>query len=158
MCEMTHTVPKNILCNIVMSGRNYKQPVCLQWETGLKMENYTVIKEGGNKKKKRGRKCSMSWYGKIVLNIKRKEQGAELCIKWYVHKRGVTKRLIPWTRAWQSTPVFLPGESHGQSSLVGYGPQGHSVRHEWCDLAHMHACRGLYLYILKTSFERMPIS
>ena len=22
------------------------------------------------------------------------------------------------------TPVFLPGESHGQRSLVGYGPQG----------------------------------
>ena len=28
---------------------------------------------------------------------------------------------IPWRRAWQSTPVFLPGESHGQRSLVGYG-------------------------------------
>ena len=26
----------------------------------------------------------------------------------------------PWRRAWQSTPVFLPGESHGQRSLVGY--------------------------------------
>ena len=26
---------------------------------------------------------------------------------------------------WQSTPVFLPGESHGQRSLVGYGPWGH---------------------------------
>ena len=25
---------------------------------------------------------------------------------------------IPW-RAWQSTPVFLPGESHGQRSLAG---------------------------------------
>ena len=24
----------------------------------------------------------------------------------------------------QPTPVFLPGESHGQRSLVGYGPQG----------------------------------
>ena len=23
---------------------------------------------------------------------------------------------------WQPTPVFLPGESHGQSSLVGYSP------------------------------------
>ena len=23
-----------------------------------------------------------------------------------------------------ATPVFLPGESHGQSSLAGYGPQG----------------------------------
>ena len=32
---------------------------------------------------------------------------------------------IPWRRAWQSTPVFLPGESHGQRSLVGYSPQGH---------------------------------
>ena len=25
-----------------------------------------------------------------------------------------------WRRAWQPTPVFLPGESHGQRSLVGY--------------------------------------
>ena len=31
---------------------------------------------------------------------------------------------IPWRRAWQSTPVFLPGESHGQRSLVGYSPWG----------------------------------
>jgi len=28
---------------------------------------------------------------------------------------------IPLKRAWQSTPVFLPGESHGQRSLAGYG-------------------------------------
>ena len=26
---------------------------------------------------------------------------------------------IPWRRNWQPTPVFLPGESHGQRSLVG---------------------------------------
>ena len=31
---------------------------------------------------------------------------------------------IPWRRAWQPTPVFLPGESHGQRSLAGYSPQG----------------------------------
>ena len=29
---------------------------------------------------------------------------------------------IPWRRAWQPTPVFLPGESHGQRSRPG-GPQ-----------------------------------
>ena len=29
-------------------------------------------------------------------------------------------RKIPWRREWQPTPVFLPGESHGQKSLVGY--------------------------------------
>ena len=31
---------------------------------------------------------------------------------------------IPWRGAWQPTPVFLPGESHGQRSLVGYRPWG----------------------------------
>ena len=32
---------------------------------------------------------------------------------------------IPWRRTWQPTPVFLPGESHGQRSLEGYSPWGH---------------------------------
>ena len=31
---------------------------------------------------------------------------------------------IPWRRRWQPTPVFLPGECHGQRSLVGYSSQG----------------------------------
>ena len=35
-------------------------------------------------------------------------------------------RKIRWRRKWQSTPVFLPGESHGQRSLVGYSPWGHA--------------------------------
>ena len=30
-----------------------------------------------------------------------------------------------WRRKWQPTPVFLPGESHGQRSLVGYSPWDH---------------------------------
>ena len=38
---------------------------------------------------------------------------------------------IPWSRKWPPTPVFLPGKSHGQSSLVGYSPQGRRVRHNW---------------------------
>ena len=32
---------------------------------------------------------------------------------------------IPWRRAWQLTPVFLLGESHGQRYLVGYSPWSH---------------------------------
>ena len=51
--------------------------------------------------------------------------GKELTCQCRRHKRhrfdpGVGK--IPWRRAWQPTPVFLPGESHGQRSLVGYSP------------------------------------
>ena len=33
-------------------------------------------------------------------------------------------RKIPWRTKWQPTPVFLPGESQGQRSLVGYSQQG----------------------------------
>ena len=40
-----------------------------------------------------------------------KRQGFDPCV-----------RNIPWRRAWQPTPVFLPGESHGQRSLAGYSP------------------------------------
>ena len=32
----------------------------------------------------------------------------------------------PWRRAWLPTPVFLPGDSHEQRSLVGYSPWGHT--------------------------------
>ena len=32
---------------------------------------------------------------------------------------------IPCRRKWQPTPVFLPGESHGQRSLVGYSAWSH---------------------------------
>ena len=32
-----------------------------------------------------------------------------------------------WRRKWQPAPVFWPGKSHGQRSLVGYRPWGHKV-------------------------------
>ena len=32
---------------------------------------------------------------------------------------------LHWRRKWQPTPVFLPGEFHGQRSLAGYSPWGH---------------------------------
>ena len=41
--------------------------------------------------------------------------------------------MIPWSSKERPTPVFLTGESHGQSSLVGYSLQGHeeSDSTEW---------------------------
>ena len=41
------------------------------------------------------------------------------------HRFNSWVRKIPWRRVWQSTPGFLPGESHGQRSLEGYSSQGH---------------------------------
>ena len=41
-------------------------------------------------------------------------------------RRGFDPWKIPWRRAGRPTPVFLPGESHRDRSLVGYSPQGHT--------------------------------
>ena len=38
---------------------------------------------------------------------------------------------IPWRRKWHPTLISLPGESHGQRSLVDCSPWGHKrVRHD----------------------------
>ena len=47
-------------------------------------------------------------------------------------------RKIPWRRAQQRNPVFLPGESHGRRGLVGYSPWGCRVRHDWRNSTHTH--------------------
>ena len=43
-------------------------------------------------------------------------------VHYYVENPWVGK--IIWRRKWQSTPIFLPGKSHGQRSLAGYNPWG----------------------------------
>ena len=51
-----------------------------------------------------------------------------MCLQWRSCRRhgfNPWVRKVPWKRAWQPTPVFLPGESHGQVSLVGYSPYSH---------------------------------
>ena len=51
---------------------------------------------------------------------------------------------IPWSRKWQPTPVFLPGESHGQGSLVHYSPRGcKRVRQDLATEQQQH----LYIWI-----------
>ena len=47
---------------------------------------------------------------------------------------------MPWRRQWQPTPVSLPGESHGQRSLVSNSPSMglQRVGYDWIDLACTH--------------------
>ena len=49
---------------------------------------------------------------------------------------------IPWRRAWQPTPVFLPRESHGERSLADYSPVGHkeldATKHTGIENAYTH--------------------
>ena len=45
-------------------------------------------------------------------------------------------RKIPWRREWQPTPVFVPGEFHGQSRLVCYSLWACKVSHDWATNTH----------------------
>ena len=51
---------------------------------------------------------------------------------------------MPWRRKWQPTPVFLPGKSHGQGSLVGCSPWGcRRVGHNLATKQHSY----IYIYV-----------
>ena len=47
---------------------------------------------------------------------------------------------IPWRREGQPTPVFLPGESHGQKGLADYSPRG-CKESDMTKRLSLHACR-----------------
>ena len=63
----------------------------------------------------------------------------------------VTK--IPWRRAWQPTPVFMPGESHEQSSLVGYTVFRVTKSQTW--LKWLRTCTR-HLFNIDLNDERSP--
>ena len=57
-------------------------------------------------------------------------------------RRGFDPRVrrITWKRAWQPTPIFLPGEFHVERSLVGFSLWGHRESDTTERLSHMDTC------------------
>ena len=92
-------------------------------------------------------RCDLPW--KHIYDTHKKRQGTKHCVEydpgfwmstilkglpsWLSGKRLACQcrrpgfdpwvRKIPCRRNWQPTPVFLPGKSHSQRSLVGYNPR-----------------------------------
>ena len=62
----------------------------------------------------------------IMFGLPSGTSGKELACQCSRHETGAQSLglTIPWRRAWQPTLAFLPRESHGQRSIVGYSPQG----------------------------------
>ena len=70
-------------------------------------------------------------------------QRLSICLQCWSHRRcgfDLWVGTIPWRRAWQPTPVFLPGESRGQRSLEGYSPLGGKESNMTEAHAHTHIC------------------
>ena len=70
---------------------------------------------------------------------------------------------IFWRREWQPTPVFLPGEFHGQRSLTGYSPQGCRVGHSslvlvWATNTNSGVQGDILFELLVVAFRLMEVS
>ena len=76
-----------------------------------------------------------------------RKESARQCRRHKRHGFNAWVRKIPWKRLWQPTPVFLPGESHGQRSPVG---------HDWSHLACTHALNSLQSWQLIAHKKGMP--
>ena len=84
--------------------------------------------------------------------------------------KAMIKWLFPYQNLWplvnhvylQPTPVFLPGEFHGQRRLVGYSPGGHKESNTtvWLERERdaksktMMRCKGKYKQILEISIHK----
>ena len=86
-------------------------------------------------------------YGKTLPGPSEVRRGLRLGCAMVVGAASVAQRWfspwvgkIPWRRAWQPTPPFLPGESDGQRSLAGYSPGDHKEvdRTKATEYAHTH--------------------
>ena len=54
---------------------------------------------------------------------------------------------FPLSRKWQPTPIFLPGKSHGQRSLLIYSPWGHKeLDTTECTCTHQICFLNTHLY------------
>ena len=80
------------------------------------LNHYSLIQEFISKTKE-----------KILLRTKVPggSDGKRICLQYGRPRFDHWVCKIPWGREWQPTPVFLPGESHGQRSLADYSPWGH---------------------------------
>ena len=87
------------------------EPQGTTMETQILRDN---SEEVGRKKISNGRNiCSILWF-----------RWYRICLQCGSSRFDPWVGKIPWRRKWLPTPVFLPGESHGQRRLVGYSPWG----------------------------------
>ena len=85
-------------------------------------------------------KLESRWPGEITITSDMQMiwlRGESICLQGRRPGFNPWVRKIPWRRKWQPTPVFLPGESHGRRSLVGYSPWGHKES-DTTDRLHFH--------------------
>ena len=77
-----------------------------------------------------------AWDSQVALVVKNLPTNAGWCKR---HRLDPWLRKIPWSKKWQTAPVFLPGKSHGQRSLMGYSLWG-GKELDVAEHLHAHVC------------------
>ena len=80
-----------------------------------------------------------------------------ICLQCRTHRFNSWVRKIPWRRAQQPTPVFLPGKFHGQRSLEGYGPWGCKDLNMTEQLTHTNTGRDTCVHLYSEVFYPLCI-
>ena len=121
-------------CYFIWLHWSHNQGNALGWESGFRKKNYfkllANLLDSLQKKVVLKKQCKYKKLG-FPDGLADKESPSQCKIhrKW-----GFDPwiRKIPWSRKWQLTPVFLPGKSLGQRSLMGYTPWGcKESKHDW---------------------------
>ena len=98
---------ENISCGGFPGGSAGKESACNAGDPG------SIPRLGRSPGEGIGYTLQYSWASVVVQMVKNLPAVQETWVDPWIGK-------IPWRRAWQPTPVFLPGESHGQRTLTGY--------------------------------------
>ena len=121
------------LCIIMLSSNTDKHRKCIYVCIFTHIQMYIYI-----------HRYIHTWASQMVLVVKNSLASAEFRFDPWVGK-------ILQRRAWQFTPVFLLGESHGQRRLAGYSP--------WvAELDTTEATQPTYIYTYKIFAQNCEIS
>ena len=128
---------------LLIIGKNWQPPKCPSigdwWaevgcismgrgELCADMENRSTIYQFSRKKKE-------------IVELDVGFPSGSICLQSRRCKFDHWIRKMPWRRAQQPTPVFLPGKSHGQRSLAGYSLWGHKELDMTEATGHAHTHR-----------------
>ena len=108
--------------NCELSTRHVMEPTDRAAEKSFQLDPKNQIPDYPSCRIKQPTKSYWEPYSMVALVVKNPLANAEE-VRDTGSIPGVRK--IPWRRAWQPTPVFLPRESHRQRNLVGYSSWGH---------------------------------